>query len=175
MLLSNSGKAEQQGEPCWGHCWWGTWAGQTLACRMHLSAQVGSPCSGGSACAPLLHPSCSPWGAVGHCRAEQFELTCVSEILALVTLPGQQQGLFLLPRDQISCTCLGGCESKAETPCACSGSLGCAQQLWGPAGRGGCVSALCTFSRSVVLCVVTGKLKVWEAQDQSSKHLTKHS
>lgn len=80
----------------------------------------------------------------------------MDEILGLVRLPGQQQRLFLLPQDPNQLhvvTCLGGCEAKAETPCASPVSLGCAQQHWGPARRGGCVSThVQVFQKCRSLC-----------------------
>lgn len=104
---------------------------------------------------------------------------CGNEILGLVALPGQQQRVFLLPQDPNQLhmvTCLGGCEAKAERhsgpPLSLWDVLSSAGALQ---GEGAVSQPTCRFSRGVILCVVTEKLKVWETQDQSSKHLTKHS
>lgn len=99
----------------------------------------------------------------------------MNEILGLLTLPGQSKGSSFCLGIQTSCTCLGGCEAKAERhpvpPLPLWDVLSSPGALQ---GEGAVSQPTCSFSRSVVLCVVTGKLKVWEARDQSSKHLTKH-
>lgn len=91
----------------------------------------------------------------------------MDEILGLVRLPGQQQRLFLLPQDPNQLhvvTCLGGCEAKAERHPVPPQSLWAVPSSTGALqGEGAVSQPMCRFSRSVVLCVVTEKLKVWEA------------